>query len=199
MNLIPDSFSDPLVLFAQYFAQAQKQESHDATAVALATATADARPAVRMVLLKGVEAEHFVFFTNYESRKGRQLQENPNAALCFHWPTLTVQVRVEGAVSKLSAEESQRYFATRPRGSQIAAWSSQQSAPLFDRAELYFRHREIEMRYADKEIPCPDFWGGYRLFPTRIEFWHSAPFRMHDRLLYERQGTGDWHRTRLFP
>jgi pyridoxamine 5'-phosphate oxidase len=211
VSLIPDSFGDPFELFSHYFGRAQKSEPHEGTAVALATADTDGRPAVRMVLLKGVEAGRFYFFTNYGSRKARHLDENPHAALCFYWSTLGVQVRVEGRVEKATAAESDAYFATRPRGSQLAAWSSEQSAPLGSRATLLSRYEEIKQRFANGDVPRPPFWGGFHLTPERIEFWHSEAFRMHDRLVYLRDPlrnleaeapeseSGAWRRQRLFP
>jgi len=154
---------------------------------------------VRMVLLKGVDGNGFAFYTNYLSRKAQHLAQNPSAALCFHWATLGVQVRVEGQVHKLSAADSDAYFATRPRGSQLACWSSEQSAILEERGELLRRYRDNELRYSGQDVPRPPFWGGYCLTPERIEFWQSEPYRMHDRLLYLREGDGGWRRERLFP
>lgn len=203
MDPIPDTYADPLALFEHYFARAQKLEPFDPTAVALATASKEGQPALRMVLLKGVESGGFIFFTNYKSRKASQLLENPAAALCFYWPTIGVQIRTEGNVEKLSPAASDAYFASRPRGSQLAAWSSEQSAPLADRAELLRRYAELEQHYADQEVPRPSFWGGYHLIPERIEFWQNEPYRMHDRLLYFRDTSSavsqSWQRTRLFP
>lgn len=191
---------DPLALFQHYFELAQKSEPTDHTAVALATADASGRPAVRMVLLKAADARGFVFFTSYKSRKAAQLWENPHAALCFHWAKMAIQVRVEGLVTRVEDSESDAYFATRPRGSQLAAWASIQSAPLESREELLARHREVEQRFSDPKvsIPRPDFWGGYLLTPQRIEFWAGETFRMHDRLLFEHDGDR-WQTSRLFP
>ena len=189
---------DPLALFQRLFADAKAREPFDATAVALATSDRHARPSVRMVLLKGVDAECFVFFTNYGSRKAHDLDENPRAALCFYWPTLGVQVRVEGSIERESAAASDAYFASRPRGSQLAAWASQQSAPLRDRQALVSSHDAQCARFGEGPIPRPDFWGGFRLLPTQIEFWATQPYRMHDRLLYVRTGQG-WQTTRLYP
>ena len=190
--------SDPLALFQRFFSDAKAREPFDATAVALATCDRHARPSVRMVLLKGLDGESFVFFTNYGSRKARELDENPCAALCFFWPTLGVQVRVEGHVERESAAASDAYFASRPRGSQLAAWASQQSAPLDARKALLAGYDAQCTRFGDGPIPRPEFWGGFRLRPTQIEFWATQPFRMHDRLLYVNTGQG-WQTTRLYP
>lgn len=201
--VIPDHFTDPLELFAHYFARAKTTETHDPTAMSLATATAAGRPAVRMVLLKGVDASGLVFFTNYKSRKAAHLTENPYAALCLHWPTLQVQVRSEGRIERVSAAESDAYFQSRPHGSQLAAWASIQSAKLTGREELLSRYHEVEQRFAGQPVPRPEFWGGYRLLPDRVEFWAGEQYRMHDRLLYERadsaQGPGAWQTSRLYP
>ena len=175
--------------------------------MSLATATANGRPAVRMVLLKGVDARGLVFFTNYTSRKAAQLTENPYAALCLHWPLLQVQVRSEGPIERVTAAESDAYFQSRPLGSQLAAWASSQSAPLPSRELLLSRYHELEQRFAGKPVPRPEFWGGFRLLPERLEFWSNEPYRMHDRLLYERELEGDhaelatarWRTTRLYP
>jgi pyridoxamine 5'-phosphate oxidase len=199
VDLIPDSFLDPIELFAHYYERARQAEPHDATAVALGTADSDGRPAVRMVLLKGTEDGHFHFFTSYLSRKARHLEENPHGALCFYWPLSGVQVRAEGDVGKLDAAASDAYFATRPRGSQLAAWASKQSAALDSRDILLNRYRDLEARYDGRDVPRPTFWGGYRLIPRRVEFWHSGPYRMHDRLLYQRDDDGNWRKMRLFP
>lgn len=199
--MIPDSHADPIELFEHFFTQARAHEPHDPTAVALATADGAGRPSARMVLLKGVDQGSFVFFTNYESRKAEQLAENRHAALCFYWPKLSVQVRVEGLVEKVEAADSDAYFATRPRGSQLAAWASRQSARLASRELLLKRFHELEARHADQSLPVPRpaFWGGYRVKPSRIEFWASETFRMHDRLLYERDEQGQWTRSKLYP
>ncbi|HRI50031.1 MAG TPA: pyridoxamine 5'-phosphate oxidase [Pseudomonadota bacterium] len=205
--MIPDHFADPLQLFEHYFARAKATETQDPTAMSLATATASGRPAVRMVLLKGVDARGLVFFTNYTSRKAAQLTENPYAALCLHWPVLQVQVRSEGPIERVTAAESDAYFQSRPLGSQLAAWASSQSAPLPSRELLLSRYHELEQRFAGKPVPRPEFWGGFRLLPERLEFWSNEPYRMHDRLLYERELEGDraelatarWRTTRLYP
>jgi pyridoxamine 5'-phosphate oxidase len=189
---------DPLLRFQQALADARLSESTDPTAMSLATADARGRPSVRMVLLKGVDARGFVFFTSYESRKAAELRENPFAALCVHWPIAQRQVRAEGPVEILSGGESDDYFATRSPGSQIGAWASRQSAPLASRAELEERVRAAVERFGAGPIPRPPFWGGYRLVPERVEFWAGREDRLHDRETYAREGDG-WRLGRLFP
>jgi pyridoxamine 5'-phosphate oxidase len=190
--------ADPIAEFQELFARARESEVGDSTACSLATSTPDGRPANRMVLLKGVDERGFVFFTNYTSRKAADLEANPRAALCFYWYSLSRQVRVEGAVERLPSDESDAYFASRPRGSQIAAWASKQSQPLGSRAELVARVAKLEARFLGREVPRPEFWGGYRLVPERIEIWHNQLHRLHDRFLYRRTGDG-WSRERLYP
>ena len=165
----------------------------------LATATPDGRPSARMVLLKGVDARGFAFFTNYESRKGAELAANPRAALVFFWVQLERQVRVEGRVERLSAEESDAYFASRPEGSQLGAWASQQSAVLPDRGPLEARYEELRAQYEGQEVPRPTFWGGFRVVPETVEFWQGRVNRLHDRLRYRRQDDGSWVIERLSP
>ena len=189
--------ADPIARFLTLFEKAKTVEPHDATAVALATADAHGRPSVRIVLLKGADARGFVFYTNRESRKGHDLAENPFAALAIHWPASRQQVRVEGPVELCSAAESDAYFQSRARESQLGAWASHQSAPLASREELEARVRELAARYPDA-IPRPPHWGGYRLVPARIELWFDGPSRLHDRFAYERDGDG-WTMTRLNP
>ena len=170
----------------------------DTAPVALATADAEGRPSVRMVLLRGVDERGFSFFTNYNSRKARDLEKNPHAALCFHWVALDEQIRVEGRVERLPAEESDIYFAARPRGSQLGAWASAQSDVLPAREVLEEEYRKIERKFAEQPVPRPPFWGGFRLVPRRIEFWYGRPDRLHDRIVYERVGDG-WKIERLYP
>jgi pyridoxamine 5'-phosphate oxidase len=189
---------DPFVRFRGLFERAQREEKCDATVMALATADAAGRPSVRMVLLKGADQRGFVFFTNYESRKAQELDARLSAALCLHWPALAVQVRVEGCVERLTAEESDAYFATRPRYSQVGAWASNQSAPLAGRAWLLARFLRQTLRFAGRRVPRPPQWGGYRVAPERIEFWYNQVYRLHDRIVYERSVDG-WRARRLYP
>jgi len=188
---------DPIAEFQELFARAGAREP-DATAMALATADGTGAPSVRMVLLKAVDAAGFVFFTNYESRKAAELAANPRAALCFHWPTIGVQVRVEGGVERVTAAESEAYFATRPRESQLGAWASRQSRPLASAGALREEFARTSARFADQPVPRPAVWGGFRVRPQRIEFWHAGEHRLHDRVLYTRVGEG-WTVERLFP
>jgi pyridoxamine 5'-phosphate oxidase len=170
----------------------------DTTPAALATADAQGHPSVRIVLIRGVDERGFVFHTNYNSRKGRELDTNPHASLCFYWPTLDEQIRIEGTVTRLSADESDIYFNARPRGSQLGAWASEQSAVLPSRETLEARYREIEQRFRDQPVPRPPFWGGYRLTPSQIEFWYGRPDRLHDRVRYSLARDG-WRIERLYP
>lgn len=190
---------DPIKQFQLWFEQAIAAKLPMADAMSLATVTPDGRPTARMVLLKQVDDEGFVFFTNYQSAKARQLEINPYAALVFYWPQLEQQVRVEGKVNKTSAEESSAYFKTRPRESQIGAWASPQSEVISAREVLEQRARELSEQYCDREIDCPVHWGGFRLKPDRIEFWKGRVGRLHDRLLYELQPDGAWTIKRLAP
>ena len=189
---------DPCTLFAHWYRAALDAVHDEPTAVALATVGADGRPAARMVLLKGFDASGFVFYTNFASRKGAELDANPHAALLFWWPPLLRQVRVEGRVARVDAAEADAYFATRPRGSQLGAWASPQSEALTDRAELEARVTAETARHGDRDIPRPPFWGGYRLVPDAFEFWQGRPDRLHDRVHY-RHGDGAWQRVRLAP
>jgi pyridoxamine 5'-phosphate oxidase len=168
------------------------------SSAALATADASGRPAVRMVLVKEAGPQGFVFYTNYESSKAEDLLANPRAALVFHWPHFLRQVRVEGMVERLTEEENQAYFHTRPRESQLAAWASQQSRELGTPELLTRRVEEVRQRYRGREVPCPEFWGGYRVRPERIEFWQGRPNRLHDRRCYVREGES-WRSFRLMP
>lgn len=174
-------------------------EPLDLTAMTLATVDSHGHPSARVVLLKGVDERGFVFFTNYESRKGRELAGNPRAALVFYWSDQERQVCIAGEISQLPPAESDAYFHSRPRGSQEAAWASPQSTVIPDRAALEEKWRQIEARYAGKEVPRPPFWGGYRLWPARIEFWQGRPNRLHDRFRYTRQPDNTWRIERLSP
>ncbi len=189
---------DPLVQFERWYEDAVRAGIRMPQAMALATASGDGAPSARMVLLKGLELGEFVFFTGYVSRKAGELAENPRAALLFYWDPLGRQVRVEGTVRRVSAAESDAYFATRPRGAQLAAVASRQSAVLSSREELDERVAELEERYAGDEVPRPEHWGGYRLAPELYEFWQHREDRAHDRLRYRREG-GDWILERLSP
>ena len=189
---------DPIAQFQAWLDDAIAAKLPLPEAMTLATATPDGKPSARMVLLKQVDEDGFVFFTNYNSAKAEQLDSNPYAALVFYWARLDRQVRVEGSVVRTSAQESRDYFRTRPRESQIGAWASAQSEVISGREVLEQRARELEDLYSGREIDCPEHWGGYRLRPERIEFWKSRVGRLHDRILYERDSTG-WVISRLAP
>jgi len=194
-----DLAADPFTQFGAWFDEVAQADIREPNAMTLATATPDGRPSARMVLLKGVDARGFVFYTNHESRKGNELTANPRAALVFFWVQLERQVRVEGRVERVSDEESDRYFASRPEGSQLGAWASQQSAVLPDRGPLEARYEEMRARYEGHEIPRPPFWGGYRVVPEAVEFWQGRVNRLHDRLRYRHQDDGSWVIERLSP
>lgn len=191
---------EPFSLFDLWFADARAKELNDPNAMALATADADLLPNVRIVLLKSVDPHGFVFYTNSESQKGGELEANPQAALVFHWKSLNRQVRVRGRIEHVGAAESDAYFASRPRDSQIAAWASQQSRALDSRGTFDTAIAAIEKRYEGKPVPRPPHWFGYRVVPHSIEFWHDRPFRKHDRIVFTRPNpNSDWAKTRLFP
>jgi pyridoxamine 5'-phosphate oxidase len=189
---------DPIRQFLRWFDEAAAAGQPEPEAMAVATATAAGEPSVRFVLLRGVDERGFVFYTNARSRKGRDLAGNPRAALVFRWWTVQRQVRVGGPVKPVAAEESDAYFQTRPRGAQLGAWASAQSAPLHSRAALEGRFDEVAARFAGGEIPRPPWWGGFRVQPTELEFWQSRPNRLHDRLVY-RRSDGHWLIQRLNP
>jgi pyridoxamine 5'-phosphate oxidase len=188
---------DPVVALEAWLRDAERVPTRP-DAMTLATATADGRPSARVVLLRGLDERGLAFFTNRSSRKGRELEENPRAALVLYWPELGRQVRVEGSVERVDDRESRAYWRTRPLGSRIAAWASPQSRPLADRAELDALYAAAAARFADDDVPLPDFWGGYRVVPDSIEFWEHQDDRLHDRLRYERTESG-WRRERLAP
>lgn len=189
---------DPFTQFAQWFEEAKKTDIAYPEAMSAATATADGRPSVRMVLMKGFDERGFCFFTNYESRKGAELMENPRVALLFYWEPYERQVRIEGAVEKMSEEESYAYFSSRPRGSRIGAWASAQSAMIENREELEAQVRKYERAFPGQDIQLPPFWGGYRCVPDAFEFWQGRLNRLHDRLSYIREEHG-WKLIRLSP
>jgi pyridoxamine 5'-phosphate oxidase len=189
---------DPYAAFETWFAEARRLELNDPNAMTLATATPSGRPSARIVLLKGVDREGFVFYSNTQSRKGEELAANGFAALLFHWKTLARQVRVEGTVESVSPKEADAYFDTRPRISQLGAWASDQSRPLSGRDVLQERLAATESRFDGTDIPRPPHWSGYRVRPDRFEFWQDMPFRLHDRTIYTAEA-GSWQLTKLFP
>jgi pyridoxamine 5'-phosphate oxidase len=196
---VVDADHDPIRQFETWFQQAVDAKLPEPNTMTLATVDPRGRPSARIVLIKGVDERGFVFFTNYESRKGRELAANPYASLLFYWIELERQVRVEGRIVKTSEQESDAYFASRPLGSRIGAWASNQSQPIESRSQLEIREREISLQYGDQP-PRPPHWGGYRLVPETIEFWQGRPSRLHDRLLYTRASeNGDWQISRLSP
>lgn len=193
--------ADPFDQFDGWYAAAVDATDDRAAAMTVATATADGRPSARVVLLRGVDERGFVFYTNYESRKAADLEQNPRAALLFYWPQLDRQVRVEGAVRSVDAAESDAYFAARPRGHRIGAWASPQSRPIANRGELESRLAAVEESFADAgdDVPRPSFWGGYRVVPEVFEFWVNRTDRLHDRVRYVRAADGSWSHDRLAP
>lgn len=193
----PEEATDPIELFRRWLAEAAKTESNDPNAMSLATATATGKPSVRMVLMKRLDERGFAFYTNVESQKGRELLENPQAALCFHWKSKRRQVRVEGRVEELPPEDADAYFHSRSRLSQIGALASQQSRPLLSRDELELRAQTCAELYPG-EIPRPEYWRGFAVSPERIEFWEDGANRLHDRIVFTRT-KNDWSKTRLFP
>lgn len=192
--------AEPFALFERWFKEAAAKEPSDPNGMALATADADGFPDVRMVLMKGFDAAGFVFYTNAESAKGRQLAENPRAALCFHWKSLRRQVRVRGLIEAVSDQDGDAYFNTRDRGAQLGAWASEQSRPMPDRLALEKRIAAFALKFGVGTPPRPPHWRGYRLAPLTFEFWRDRPFRLHDRLVFTRERAGaSWNKSRLYP
>ena len=194
-----DLLPDPIGQFDDWFNDALAASVLEPNAMTLATVDASGAPSARVVLLKGFDAGGFVFYTNYSSRKGRDLAANPRASLCFYWQPLERQVRIDGTVEKVRRAESEEYFHTRPLGAQIGAWVSQQSEVLTSREELDRRAAELMERFVPGPVPLPDFWGGYRVIPQRLEFWQGRPSRLHDRIEYVKRGDGAWTIRRLAP
>ena len=191
---------EPFALFDEWMAEARASEPNDANAMSLASVDADGLPNVRMVLLKGVDDTGFVFYTNYESQKGKELLGNMKAAANFHWKSLRRQVRIRGDVEQVSNDEADAYFASRPRDSRIGAWASQQSRPLESRFALEKAVAKYTAKHAIGEVPRPPYWSGFRIIPSYIEFWHDRPFRLHDRIVFRRDEAGDnWSKQRLYP
>jgi pyridoxamine 5'-phosphate oxidase len=191
--------ADPIAQFARWFDDAIAANVPDANAMTLATAAQDGTPSARVLLLKGFDSRGFVFFTNYTSRKARELEANPRAAMVFFWAKLERQARVEGTAAKVSRHESEEYFRSRPREAQIGAWASHQSGQIASRALLEQRQKDLEARFAGGPVPLPDFWGGFRLVPASLEFWQGRPGRLHDRISYTRCADGSWVIRRLEP
>ncbi|HLW65636.1 MAG TPA: pyridoxamine 5'-phosphate oxidase [Gemmataceae bacterium] len=194
-----DCAADPMQQFRLWMDQALTTDLTEPAAITLATCTPDGRPSARIVLLKGIDARGFVFFTNYDSRKGKELAANSRAAIVCFWPELERQIRAEGSVEKITPEESDAYHRSRPRGSQLGAWTSYQSEVIPGREILEERLRDLEARFGEGEIPRPPHWGGFRLIPEVIEFWQGRPNRLHDRIRYRRLESGEWLRERLSP
>ncbi|MGB1876199.1 MAG: pyridoxamine 5'-phosphate oxidase [Rhodospirillaceae bacterium] len=196
-DLIP-TVDDPMALFEAWFQEAQTSELNDPDAMSLATATPDGMPSVRMVLLKGHGPDGFAFYTNKESNKGQQIAANAKAALCFHWKSLRRQVRVEGVLTEVCADQADTYFASRSWESQVAAWASDQSRPMKDRDEFIEKFTSATTKFEGKDVPRPAHWSGFQLTPVMIEFWLDQPHRMHDRLVYKKEGVR-WSAERVYP
>jgi len=200
MSLSSPPSADPFALLTEWLADARRTEINDPNAMTLATIGLDGAPDARIVLLKGQDARGLVFYTNYESRKGTQLSADPRATLVFHWKSLQRQIRIEGRVEPVTPEEADAYFVSRPRLSKLGAWASDQSRPLAERAELERRLAEAEERFPSDDVPRPPHWSGFRVVPSRFEFWREMPYRLHDRLVFSRGAEGDlWSTGRLFP
>ena len=197
-RLSADLFHEALKRLEELFARASELDIREPSAMTLATVDSSGRPSARTVLMRGFDERGFVFYTNYESRKGEELATNPQAALVFHWGVLERQVRVEGRVTRLTHDESYAYFRSRPRGSRIGAWASDQTRPLENRAALEARERELNAEHPGDDVPLPPYWGGFRLVPEQIEFWQGRINRLHDRLRYVREASG-WRVERLQP
>ena len=191
--------SDPIEQFTRWFQQAQAAELLDPNAMAVATCSSDGQPSLRNVLLKAYDARGFVFYTNLESQKAKQLRENPKAALLFTWLPLNRQIKIEGSTERMSASESLKYFLSRPKESQWAAWASQQSQKISSRQILESQFMEMKQKFSQGEVPLPSFWGGYRVIPDKIEFWQGRENRLHDRFVYRRKDTDNWIIDRLSP
>jgi pyridoxamine 5'-phosphate oxidase len=194
-----DAPRNPFPLFEKWFKEALKARVLDANAMAVTTVSSSGKPSVRMVLLKGYDSKGFVFYTNYQSHKGRDLSGKPVASLLFFWPQLSRQIRIDGKVQRVPEWESDEYFQIRPRGGQLGAWASDQSRIVKNREVLEKRMRDLELKYKGQAIPRPSHWGGYRVVPSLIEFWKGRPNRLHDRLVYRRKGSGGWKMERLAP
>ena len=192
---IPDS---PFILFNEWFLQAGELGVLEPNAMVISTVSADNKPSSRVVLLKGIEDEGFIFYTNYESRKGKELEHNPYISVLFFWPEAERQIRIEGKVSKISTETSKAYFVSRPRESQLGAWASAQSSIIKGRHSIEESYQQFLAKYEGKEIPLPDFWGGYIIHPSSFEFWQGRPSRLHDRMKYNKH-QDSWHIVRLSP
>jgi pyridoxamine 5'-phosphate oxidase len=200
MSLSPQPSTDPFTLLTEWLADARRTEINDPTAMTLATIGLDGAPDARIVLLKGQDPRGLVFYTNYESRKGEELSADPRATLVFHWKSLQRQIRVEGTVERVTPEEADAYFVSRPRLSKVGAWASDQSRPLAERAELERRLAEAEERFPGDDVHRPPHWSGFRVVPHRFEFWREMPYRLHDRLVFTRGAAGkSWSTGRLFP
>ena len=191
--------SEPIALFSDWLAEARQTEVNDPTAVAVATVDPDGMPNVRMVLMKEFDHRGFVFYTNFESAKGEEILATPKAAMCFHWKSLRRQVRLRGPVEVVSEAEADEYYASRPLGSRIGAWASKQSRPLESRHALEMAVAKFTAKYAVGGVPRPKYWSGFRIKPVSIEFWHDRPYRLHDRIVFERDAAGKWTKTRLYP